>query len=116
MNNESGKGVGARLRRKEDARYLTGRGQFVGDIRRAGMLEVAFLRSPVAHARIHAIIKPAGLEDRAWVMDDLVGVKPVRAVSLSGFSRPMWPLALDKCATSRSDAMSSVRRGPTRKT
>ena len=50
--NSSGKGVGASLRRKEDGRFLPGRGQFVGDIRRPGMLEVAFVRSPVAHARI----------------------------------------------------------------
>src|SRR3954468_13532035 len=92
------KGVGASLRRKEDARYLTGRGQFVGDIRRPGMLEVAFVRAPVAHARIVAIEKPAGLEHRVWVMDDLAGVKPIRAVSsLKGF-RPsdLWPLAKDK--------------------
>ena len=98
MKNESGKGVGARLRRKEDARYLTGRGQFVGDIRRAGMLEVAFLRSPIAHARILAIGKPAGLEDRVWLMEDLAGVKPIRAVSaLKGFKpSDLWPLAKTK--------------------
>ena len=47
-----GLGVGASLRRKEDARFLHGRGRFVGDITRPGMLEVAFLRSPVAHARL----------------------------------------------------------------
>jgi carbon-monoxide dehydrogenase large subunit len=34
----NGKGVGASLRRKEDRRFLLGRGQFVGDIRRPGML------------------------------------------------------------------------------
>ena len=98
MNNRSGKGVGASLRRKEDARFLTGRGQFVGDIRRSGMLEVAFVRSPVAHARIGRIGKPVGLEDRVWVIQDLVGVKPIRAVSgLKGFKpSDLWPLAKDK--------------------
>src|SRR5688500_12325749 len=92
------KGVGASLRRKEDARYLRGRGQFVGDIRRAGMLEVAFVRSPVAHARIKGIEKPAGLEDRVWTMADLDGVNPIRAVSaLAGFkASDLWPLAKDK--------------------
>ena len=45
-------GVGASVRRKEDDRFLRGKGQFVADIRLAGMLEVAFVRSPVAHARI----------------------------------------------------------------
>ena len=94
----SGKGVGASLRRKEDARYLTGRGQFVGDIRRPGMLEVAFVRSPVAHARITRVDKPHGLEERVWVMDDLTGVKPICAVSgLKGFKPSnLWPLARHK--------------------
>ena len=98
MHSRSGKGVGASLRRKEDARYLTGRGQFVGDIRRSGTLEVAFVRAPVAHARIVSIVKPVGLEDRVWSVQDLAGVKPIRAVSgLKGFkASDLWPLAKDK--------------------
>lgn len=44
--------VGARLPRLEDARLLTGQGQFVDDIRLPGALEAAVLRSPYAHARI----------------------------------------------------------------
>ncbi len=91
-------GVGASLRRKEDDRYLRGRGQFVGDIQRPGMLEVAFVRSPIAHGRILGIEKPAGLEDRVFSMQDLDGVKPIRAVSaLKGFkASSLWPLAKDK--------------------
>ena len=98
MHSSSGKGVGASLRRKEDARYLTGRGQFVGDIRRPGMLEAAFLRAPVAHARIVSIEKPAAARACVWVMDDLRGVKPIRAVSgLKGFkASDLWPLANGK--------------------
>ena len=98
MSSITGKGVGASLRRKEDARFLAGRGQFVGDIRRSGMLDVAFVRAPVAHARITSIEKPAGLEDRVWVMQDLAGVKAIRAVSgLKGFKPSnLWPLAKDK--------------------
>jgi len=94
----SERGVGAPLRRKEDARFLRGRGQFVADIRRAGMLEVAFVRSPVAHARIGSIEKPAGLEDRVWTMADLDDVRPIRAVSaLEGFkASDLWPLARTK--------------------
>lgn len=41
---ESGKGVGARLHRKEDRRYLRGRGEFIGDIAMVGMVDVAFVR------------------------------------------------------------------------
>ncbi len=47
-----GQGVGARVQRKEDARHLHGRGQFVADMSMPLLSEVAFLRSPFAHARI----------------------------------------------------------------
>src|SRR5215467_14473482 len=43
------------LKRKEDARFLRGRGQFVDDIQLPGMLHGAVLRSPLAHARIVSI-------------------------------------------------------------
>src|SRR3954462_3851951 len=91
-------GVGASLLRKEDARFLTGKGQFVGDIRFPGMLEVAFVRSPVAHGRLVSITKPEGFEHRVFTMDDLHGVKPIRAVSaLAGFKASnQWPLARGK--------------------
>ncbi len=45
---------GASVRRKEDPRYLRGDGRFVDDIKLPGMLHVAFVRSPHAHARIAA--------------------------------------------------------------
>lgn len=43
---------GARIPRNEDARLLTGRAQFVDDVRLEGMLHVAFRRSEYAHARL----------------------------------------------------------------
>jgi carbon-monoxide dehydrogenase large subunit len=43
---------GARVLRNEDARLLTGRAQFVDDVRLDGMLHVAFRRSEYAHARL----------------------------------------------------------------
>lgn len=91
-------GVGASLRRKEDARFLRGRGQFVADLRRPGMLDVAFVRSPVAHGVLRDIVKPEGGFERVFTMDDLVGVKPIRAVSsLPGFkASDQWPLARGK--------------------
>lgn len=46
---------GARVKRNEDPRLLTGRGTFVDDIRPAGLLHAALLRSPYAHARIVSI-------------------------------------------------------------
>ncbi len=44
-----------KLRRREDPVLLTGRGQYVGDIRRPGMLFISFVRSLYPHARIVAI-------------------------------------------------------------
>ncbi len=41
--------------RREDPRLLTGRGSFVADVRLPGMLEAAFVRSPLAHARIRGV-------------------------------------------------------------
>jgi carbon-monoxide dehydrogenase large subunit len=47
--------IGARAKRNEDPRLLTGRALFVDDLDLPGMLHVAFLRSPYAHARILGI-------------------------------------------------------------
>lgn len=51
--------VGERTPRKEDARLLTGRGQFTDDIQLAGMLHIAFVRSAVARGRIVSIAMDA---------------------------------------------------------
>lgn len=86
-------GIGARLLRKEDDRYMRGRGQYVGDIRLPGMLEVAFLRSPLAHARIKSIHIPPALRDRIFISDDLAGVAPIRAdTALPGFKSSVQPV------------------------
>jgi carbon-monoxide dehydrogenase large subunit len=42
-------------RRKEDARFIRGRGTFVDDVQLPGMLHGAILRSPLAHARILSV-------------------------------------------------------------
>src|SRR5262245_59815220 len=44
--------VGQPLRRREDLRFITGKGRYVDDMQRPGQLHVAFLRSPHAHASI----------------------------------------------------------------
>jgi len=44
-----------KTRRREDPVLITGRGQYVGDIRRPGMLYISFVRSLYPHARIVAI-------------------------------------------------------------
>ncbi len=47
--------VGQSIRRKEDARLVRGKGKFVDDIKLLGMLHLAFVRSPFAHAKITGI-------------------------------------------------------------
>jgi carbon-monoxide dehydrogenase large subunit len=47
--------VGTSVPRKQDPRLLTGRGRYVDDIQKPGMLYCAILRSPHAHARITRI-------------------------------------------------------------
>jgi aerobic carbon-monoxide dehydrogenase large subunit len=85
-------GVGAPLRRKEDARFLRGRGRYVGDITRPGMLEVAFLRSPVAHARLLNVTKPPGREADVFIAADLPEAGGIRANSaLPGFRASVQP-------------------------
>jgi len=94
----AGQGIGVSLLRKEDDRLLRGRGEFVGDIRLPGMRDVAFVRSPLAHARIRAIRIPPQYRDSVFVAADLKDVKPIRAVSgLTGFKASDQPiLASDK--------------------
>jgi carbon-monoxide dehydrogenase large subunit len=85
-------GVGASLPRKEDDRLMRGRGQFVGDIRLPGMQDIAFVRSPLAHAIIRGITIPAQYRTRVFTADDLDGVQPIRAVSgLPGFKISVQP-------------------------
>lgn len=85
-------GIGARVRRKEDARHLHGRGCFVGDIHMAGMQDVAFVRSPLAHARILHRGKPQGHEDSVFFADDLTGVSPIVTRSaLPGYKVSEYP-------------------------
>ena len=56
MNNPREDGwVGAKFKRKEDRRLTTGRGQYFGDINEPGALQLVFVRSERAHARIKSI-------------------------------------------------------------
>jgi carbon-monoxide dehydrogenase large subunit len=58
----SGRYIGQRVRRKEDPRLLTGRGQFVDDIALPGMLHVAFARSSIARGTVLSINTDAARE------------------------------------------------------
>lgn len=89
----SSTGIGASVPRKEDKRHLHGRSTFVGDLSFPRMLDVAFVRSPVAHA----IIKDAEIdaEDRARVFTsaDLDGISPIVAEgTIPGYTTTEYPV------------------------
>ncbi len=54
-------GIGARARRKEDRRFITGKGKYTDDIRVENQAYAAFVRCPVAHARINGVDASAAL-------------------------------------------------------
>ena len=47
--------LGQSVKRKEDDRFIRGKGTYVDDVRLPGMLHLAILRAPLAHARIRSI-------------------------------------------------------------
>ncbi|MCY4323217.1 MAG: xanthine dehydrogenase family protein molybdopterin-binding subunit [Gammaproteobacteria bacterium] len=77
-----GRYVGAPIKRREDARLLTGESRFVDDIRIAGTKSVAFRRSDHAHARIVSINT-----DAAKQSPGVVGV--FTAADIEGDARPI---------------------------
>src|SRR5258708_29060831 len=83
-------GIGAAPRRKEDFRFLTGRGNYVADIQRPGMVAGVFVRSPHAHAKIKSInAKPASSMPGVLVVFTREDLKTHADVSLPcGCGRP----------------------------
>jgi 2-furoyl-CoA dehydrogenase large subunit len=79
--------VGASIPLKEDARLVAGRGRYVDDLARPGMLHAAMLRSPHAHARVVSIDTSAA-ETMAGVAAVMTGAE---AAHLSGPIRPLIP-------------------------
>src|ERR1700744_5753694 len=74
-------GIGASVVRKEDRRFITGKGRYVDDIKLQGMTHGHFVRSPHAHAKVkgidssEAMKMPGGV---GWltgqeIVDDKVG-------------------------------------------
>src|SRR6195952_5954281 len=93
-----------RMQRKEDPRFIRGKGRYVDDIVLPGMLHGAILRSPVAHARIisidttealahpkvHAVITGKDLEalNLAWAPTLSADVQAVLATDQVPFPGP----------------------------
>jgi carbon-monoxide dehydrogenase large subunit len=76
--------IGSPIERIEDMRFLTGRGQYVGDLAAEGALHAVILRSPLAHGRIRCINTSAA---RA-----LPGVLTVITAADIGESVPLIPM------------------------
>jgi len=72
--------IGQPVRRIEDERLITGRGRYAGDIKLEGLLHIAFVRSPMPHARIAAIDTSAAKTMpgvvAVWTASDLPEVAP----------------------------------------
>src|ERR1700759_993656 len=48
-------GMGHRMKRKEDPRFIQGKGRYVDDVKLPGMVYMDIVRSPYAHAKINKI-------------------------------------------------------------
>ena len=75
-------GIGTAVRRREDARFLTGRGRFVADLVFPGVLHCAVVRSPHAHARIRRIELAAAQAARQWRRREGESAEVMRAGAL----------------------------------
>lgn len=72
-------GIGARVVRKEDKRFITGAGRYVDDMVVPGMKHAAFVRSPHAHAQIKKIDVR-----RAQAMPGVIGVLTGKELKADG--------------------------------
>src|SRR5438128_8065832 len=73
---------GKAIKRREDPRFITGRGQYVDDVKLPGMTYAAFVRSQHAHAKIRRIDASAALKHPGVVAifagKDMTGVNSLR--------------------------------------
>jgi aerobic carbon-monoxide dehydrogenase large subunit len=70
---------GAAIKRREDPRFITGRGQYVDDVKLPGLTYAAFVRSPHAHARIQSVDTA-----RAKTMPGVMAVYTAQDVQVGG--------------------------------
>ncbi len=68
-------GIGASVVRKEDRRFITGKGRYVDDIKILGMTHAHFVRSPHAHAKVKSVDTSAAMK-----MPGVVGVLTGRQI------------------------------------
>jgi carbon-monoxide dehydrogenase large subunit len=103
MNIPATRYLGERVLRVEDSRILTGRGRYIDDLRLPGMLHAAFVRSPMAHARISSIDvgrarSLPGVVDVISGDEVAAGTAPMAVhMEMPGYRSPVFhPLATDR--------------------
>ena len=101
---DEGRNVGARRLRKEDAKLVTGQTRWTDNIQLPGMLHMAVVRSPMAHARITGVDVSAALEQPgviaafsgADLAEEYSGLPTVWTVTPDMATPTHLPLATDK--------------------
>jgi aerobic carbon-monoxide dehydrogenase large subunit len=97
--------MGNSVPRKEDPTLLTGHSNFTDDIRLPGMLHMAFLRSPYAHARITSIDVSAAREQpgvvAVFTSGDLADV--LEASAMDADEAPGYAVDIDESTGSEAD-------------
>ena len=102
-------GIGASVQRKEDFRFLTGRGTYTDDINRHGQTHAYILRSPHASAKIKSV-DTAKAKQAPGVVAILSGADYAARPWSSPLTRRWWPIS---CAISAiMSPWSSPRPGP----
>src|SRR5919109_1628987 len=91
--------IGAAIKRREDIRFITGRGTYADDIKLPGMLHAAILRSSRAHARIRSIdtTRAESMPGVVWIFSlrhigELATPVPMRMYKIAGLERYLQPL------------------------
>ncbi len=97
--------LGSAIKRREDPKLMTGASNFVDDMHVAGMVEVALVRSPHAHARIQRINM-----SRAQAVEGVIAV--LTGADLEGVMRPVpciWTLPDMKAPTRKAITSDKAR-------
>ncbi len=80
--------VGRSIKRREDPKLITGKGSYIDDIKLAGMLHVALVRSPYAHATITSIDASAALAVpgvvAVFIGNDMLDINPLPCAWAAG--------------------------------
>ena len=102
--------LGTSPRRKEDQRLVTGHGRFVADLELPRMRQVAFLRSPVAHATITAVDAEAAREAgyRVFTGADFAGTALRAKSALPSYVETAQPVLAHTVARFAGEAVAAV--------